>query len=78
MSEKYKIIFHDKPNFITLTVVGWVDLFIRPVYTQILDESFRYCIKSKGLLIHAYVYDKSFAFDCFFPKRGHKYNHSGL
>ena len=56
MSEKYKIIFHDKPNFITLTVEGSVDLFIRPVYTQILDESFRYCIKSKCLLIHAYVY----------------------
>ena len=56
MSEKYKVLLHDKPNFITLTVVGWIDLFIRPVYTQILDESFRYCMKSKGLLVHAYVY----------------------
>jgi REP element-mobilizing transposase RayT len=56
VSEKYKVLLHDKPNFLTLTVVGWVDLFIRPVYTQILDESFRYCMKSKGLIIHAYVY----------------------
>ena len=56
MSERYKVIEHDQPNFITLTVVGWVDLFVRPVYMQILDESFEYCIRSKGLLIHAYVY----------------------
>ena len=56
MSEKYKVIEHDQPNFITLTIVGWIDLFVRPVYTKILDESFEYCITSKGLLIHAYVY----------------------
>lgn len=56
MSEKYKVILDDQPHFITLTVVDWVDLFIRPVYTQILDDSFRYCIRFKGLLIHAYVY----------------------
>ena len=56
MSERYKVIEHDQPNFITLTIVGWVDLFVRPVYTKILDESFQYCITSKGLLIHAYVY----------------------
>ena len=56
MSEKYKVIKHDQPNFITLTIVGWVDLFVRPIYTKILDESFEYCITSKDLLIHAYVY----------------------
>ena len=56
MSEKYKVIEQDKPYFITLTIVGWVDLFVRPVYTQILDESLNYCVKSKGLIVHAYVY----------------------
>ena len=56
MSEKYKVVDHSKPNFITLTLIGWVDLFIRPVYTHIIDESLNFCIKSKGLVIHAYVY----------------------
>jgi len=37
MSEKYKVIDSTEPTFIT--VVDWVDLFIRPVYCNILDES---------------------------------------
>ena len=37
MSERYKVIEHDQPNFITLTIVGWVDLFVRTVYTKILE-----------------------------------------
>ena len=56
MSEKYKVIESETATFITLTVVGWVDLFIRKVYTDILDESFEYCQKHKGLKIHGYVY----------------------
>ena len=48
MSEKYKVIAHDQPHFITLTIVGWVDLFTRPVYTNIIDESLNFCIESKG------------------------------
>jgi hypothetical protein len=56
MSAKYKVLLHDKPNVITLTLVGWIDLFIRPVYTKILDDALRYYIKSKGLLVHAFIY----------------------
>ncbi|TPV35723.1 transposase [Paucihalobacter ruber] len=56
MSEKYKVIDSSIPTFITITVVDWVDLFIRPVYCNILDESLNYCIKEKGLVVHAYVY----------------------
>jgi len=56
MSEKYKVIDSSVPTFITITVVGWVDLFIRRRYTEILDESLNYCIKQKGLKVHAYVY----------------------
>lgn len=56
MSEKYKVIESETATFITLTLVGWVDLFIRKVYTDILDESFEYCQKHKGLKIHGYVY----------------------
>lgn len=56
MSEKYKVIESSTPTFITLTIVGWVDLFIRKVYSNILDDSIKYCIKNKGLVVHAYVY----------------------
>ena len=56
MSEKYKVIDSQTATFITFTLVGWVDLFIRKVYTDILDESFEYCQKNKGLKIHGYVY----------------------
>ncbi len=56
MSEKYKVIDSTVPTFITLTVTDWIDLFIRPVYTNILDDSLNYCIGHKGLVVHAYVY----------------------
>lgn len=56
MSEKYKVIDSSTPTFITLTLVGWVDLFNRKIYTDILDESLTFCIENKGLKIHAYVY----------------------
>ncbi|CAD0005215.1 REP-associated tyrosine transposase [Flavobacterium salmonis] len=59
MSEKYKVIDSTVPTFITITVVDWVDLFIRSVYCDILDESLNYCIKEKGLSVHAYVYMSS-------------------
>ena len=56
MSERYKVLNSLYPTFITITVTGWVDLFIRRVYTKILDDSLNYCIKNKGLTVHAYVY----------------------
>ena len=37
----------------------WVDLFIRPTYFKILDDSLNYCIANKGLTVHAYVYMSS-------------------
>ena len=56
MSEKYKVIDSTVPTFITITVVDWVDVFIRPIYTRILDDALNYCTKEKGLVVHAYVY----------------------
>lgn len=41
--------------FVTLTVVGWVDVFTRPKYKHIVMESLEYCKKNKGLVIHAWV-----------------------
>ena len=35
--------------------MGWVDLFIRTEYKEIIIESLKYCIANKGLNVHAYV-----------------------
>ena len=56
MSERYKVIDSSAPTFVTLTIIDWIDLFTRPVYCKILDESLNYCIENKGLKVHAYVY----------------------
>jgi len=55
MSEKYKVLNHEGIYFVTITVVDWIDLFIRPVYKQIIIDSLKYCIENKGLEIYAYM-----------------------
>ena len=40
--------------YLTLTVVGWVDVFTRYSHKDALIESLRYCIKNKGLNVYAY------------------------
>jgi REP element-mobilizing transposase RayT len=56
MSEKYKVIDSTQPTFITITVVDWVDVFIRVEYFKILNDLLNYCIENKGFKVHAYVY----------------------
>ncbi|MBK9192922.1 MAG: transposase [Crocinitomicaceae bacterium] len=41
--------------FLTLTVVGWADVFTRPVYKDAIINSLKYCIENKGLNVFAYV-----------------------
>ena len=54
MSDKYKIYDQDKPYFLTLTIVGWMDLFTRKNHKILIADSLRYCQKEKGLLIFGY------------------------
>jgi putative transposase len=55
MSRNYKFRDQGKPYFISFATVYWIDVFIRPVYKEILVESINYCIKEKGLLVYAWV-----------------------
>ncbi|MBN1414820.1 MAG: transposase [Bacteroidales bacterium] len=55
MSERYKVHNPEGIYFITLTVVDWIDLFIRPIYKQVIIDSLKYCINNKGLELYAYV-----------------------
>jgi putative transposase len=55
MSNKYKFNNPDAFYFITFTVIGWIDIFTRKIYKDILLDCFRHCIKEKGLSVHGYV-----------------------
>jgi REP element-mobilizing transposase RayT len=41
--------------FLTFQIVGWVDIFTRRIYKDIVIDSFRYCQNNKGLNLFAYV-----------------------
>ncbi len=55
MSEKYK--FRDPSGiyFVTPTIAGWIDLFTKKEYAEIVIDSLKYCQNHKGLVIHAWV-----------------------
>ena len=55
MSSRYKVYHQHYPHFITSTVVQWIDALSRPIYKDILIDSFAYCIQNKGLNLHAWV-----------------------
>lgn len=54
MSTKYK--FHNKDGcyFISFAVVGWVDVFTRKEYKELLVENLKYCQRQKGLELFAW------------------------
>lgn len=49
MSELMKADVEQGTYFVTLTVVDWIDVFIRPEYCAIVFESLEFCRKNKGL-----------------------------
>ncbi len=53
MSEKYKT-DSDGLYFVTFSVVGWIDVFIRREYQEILIESLQHCQKNKNMPIYCY------------------------
>jgi len=54
MSEKYKIWDQRKAYFLTMTVIGWIDVFIRNNLKMTIINSLNYCQKEKGLEIFGY------------------------
>ena len=42
-------------HFLTITVVGWVDIFSRDIYRNVITESLNYCVDHKGMEINAWV-----------------------
>ena len=55
MSTGYKLSEKDGCYYLTFQVVGWVDIFTRKVYRDIVIDSLKYCQQHKGLSLFAYV-----------------------
>ena len=54
MSEKYKTDSNGL-YFVSFSVVGWIDIFSRQKYRDIIIDNLSYCQKNKGLEIYAWV-----------------------
>ena len=55
MSNRYKIKNQEGLYYLTLTVVGWIDIFSRKKFRDTIIESLKYCQEKKGLKVYAYV-----------------------
>ena len=55
MSTGYKISEQQGIYYVTFQIVGWVDIFSRKIYRDIVIESLQYCQQQKGLELFAYV-----------------------
>ena len=55
MRSRYKIAESEAPHFITCTIVGWLPVFTRQKYIDVITASLRFCRQQKGLRLHAYV-----------------------
>jgi REP element-mobilizing transposase RayT len=54
MSTKYKARTTEEAYFITITTVGWIDIFTRLNQKYNIINSLQYCQEKKGLEIYAY------------------------
>jgi REP element-mobilizing transposase RayT len=55
MRSRYKIAELEAPHFITCTIVGWLPVFTRTKYLDLITASLSFCRRQKGLRLHAYV-----------------------
>ncbi len=54
MSDKYKT-YEGNLYYVTLTVVGWIDVFSRKEYVYEIMKDLKFCQDNKGLELYAYV-----------------------
>ena len=60
MSTKYKATEIDVAYFITITTVGWIDVFTRLRQKYIIVNALTYCQEHKGLEIYCYCIMSSY------------------
>jgi REP element-mobilizing transposase RayT len=54
MGFHYRIYDNERPYFVTITVVDWIDVFIRKNHKIALIDALKFCQKNKGLEIFAW------------------------
>ena len=54
MSDKYKIRDKEAVYFLTMTAVGWIDIFTRKEQKLLIVDSLKYCQQNKGLEIYGW------------------------
>ncbi len=54
MTTGYRIQKDDSAYYVIFQIIGWVDLFTRQVYKDIVIESFKLCTTNKGLTVFLY------------------------
>jgi len=54
MSRKYKFINVEGLYFVSFATVNWVDVFVRPVYNEIIIESLNYCRNNLGMELYCW------------------------
>ena len=52
--DRYFITDQNATYSLTFTIVDWVDVFIRPIYKQIIVDSLNFCIDKKGLTVFSW------------------------
>ncbi len=52
--DRYIISDQNAIYFLTFTIVGWIDVFMRKEYKIEIVDSLNYCIRSKGLTVYAW------------------------
>jgi len=55
MADAYQIKDQNAVYFLTFQVVGWVDVFSRKSYRDIVLDSLKYCRENKSLCVYGYV-----------------------
>ena len=55
MSTKYKATTTEDAYFITITTVGWIDVFTRLNQKYVITNALKYCQEHKGLEIYAWT-----------------------
>jgi REP element-mobilizing transposase RayT len=54
-AEGYKIRDQSATHFLTFSIMGWIDIFTRQRYRDLILDSFQFCRAKKGLLIGGYT-----------------------
>ncbi|WP_129715265.1 transposase [Pedobacter sp. SYP-B3415] len=54
MSRKYKFLNREGLHFVSFAVVHWIDVFVRPVYAQVVLDSLEHCRRNMGMEIYCW------------------------